>query len=76
LLVLVVVESGIVVPPVYPGFLIALDVLPVCTDDTVFDGRSTFFEQAVKVVIAATVITVKIVFFMIDNFSLLRICFL
>jgi hypothetical protein len=60
------VESGQKIPV----FFIALDVLPACTDDVAIlpDGRSTFFEQAVKKVTAATVITVKIVFFMIGKF--------
>jgi hypothetical protein len=52
-----------------PVFLIALDVLPACTDEVVLpDGCSTFFEQAVNIVTVATVITVKIVFFIIDKF--------
>jgi hypothetical protein len=63
------VESIPHVVQIHPVFLIALDVLPVCADDTVLpDGRSTFFEQAVKKVTVATEITVKILFFIIDKF--------
>ena len=67
-------ESGGILQPVQPKipvFLIALDVLPVCTDDAVLpDGCSTFFEQAVNIITVAAVITEMIVFFMIDNFCL------